>query len=285
MMLSERDIELASADAFDFVWGNLPAARRAGFNRHLSDCRYCQAVLEEYGEIGEIIKQLPPHVEPPASLEERTVAAMVAALAEQRAKAHRRPDAQDQAATRVYPIPRRPAPAGPLTGPPARPPAGPQAPVPAWRRYRGRLAAVAAVAAAVIAAAVIVPLSLGGGLPAGAVTFRLVPPPGSGHEASGTAVARPDATGSWHITLTVHHLTNFEDQKWYECWYVSRDGRRVASAGTFVVPYSGSGTFPMTSAADPGVFPTMQIRLESPGRNGGIQGAVVLSGEGERASR
>ena len=80
-MLSERDVELAHPEAFDFVWGNLPAAKRAAFNRHLAGCRYCQGVVDEYSEIGQIIKHLPPHVEPPPDLEDRTVAAMVAALA------------------------------------------------------------------------------------------------------------------------------------------------------------------------------------------------------------
>ena len=86
-MLSDRDIEL-------------PAAKRAEFNRHLGGCRYCQSVVDEYSEIGGIIKSLPPHVEPSAELENRTVAAMVAALAEQRATTDRRSDAEDQAAVR-----------------------------------------------------------------------------------------------------------------------------------------------------------------------------------------
>ena len=98
-MLSEREIGLAHPDAFDFAFGNLPAAKRAEFNRHLSGCSHCQAVVEEYSEIGGIIKQLPPHVEPSADLEDRTVAAMVTALAGQRAKTDSRPDAEDQAAT------------------------------------------------------------------------------------------------------------------------------------------------------------------------------------------
>ena len=34
------------------------------FNRHLSGCRYCQRVVDEYSDIGGIIKSLPPHVEP-----------------------------------------------------------------------------------------------------------------------------------------------------------------------------------------------------------------------------
>jgi hypothetical protein len=127
-MLSEQDIELAHPDAFDFAFGNLPAASRAEFNRHLAGCRYCQGVVEEYSEIGQIIKDLPPHVEPPPDLEDRTVAAMVAALAGQRAQTDRRPDPEDQAATSVYPIPEVRPPAGeetrvqprPQLQPPAR---------------------------------------------------------------------------------------------------------------------------------------------------------------------
>ena len=117
-MLSERDIERAHPEAFDFAWGNLPRDRRAEFTRHLGGCRYCQGVVEEYSEIGRIIKNLPPRVEPPADLEDRTVAAMAAALAEQRAKPVRRSDAEDvedQAAPRGYPIPEIHLPAEPET--------------------------------------------------------------------------------------------------------------------------------------------------------------------------
>ena len=310
-MLSERDIDLAHPDAFDFVWGNLPAPKRAEFNRHLGGCRYCQAIVDEYSEIGRIIKDLPPHVEPSADLEDRTIAAMVAALAEQRVTTDRRSDAEDQAATRVYPIPEVHHPAEPEAQVQPQPqiqpraeddtglrpspadqpvPAEPQARpmiirLPVWRRYPRRLAVTLAAVAAIITAAVIVPLSLGGGLPAGAFTFNLIPPPGSGQAASGTAVARPDASGSWDLTVTVHHLKNFDDKQWYQCWYVSRDGQQVASAGTFLVPDSGSGTFSMTSAVDPNIFPTMQIRLQLPSKDGAIQGPVVLSGKGKKAKQ
>ena len=90
-MPSERDIELAHPEAFDFVFGNFPQAQRAEFNRHLAGCHYCQGVVEKYSDIGQIIHNLPPHVEPPADLEDRTVAAMVAALAGRRAEANRPP--------------------------------------------------------------------------------------------------------------------------------------------------------------------------------------------------
>ena len=80
-------------------------AKRAEFNRHLSSCRHCPAVIDEYSEIGQIIQQLPPHVDPPAELEDRTVAAMTAALAAQRVEPAPQADAEDRTATRVYRIP------------------------------------------------------------------------------------------------------------------------------------------------------------------------------------
>ncbi|MFY9934289.1 MAG: hypothetical protein WAK82_40405 [Streptosporangiaceae bacterium] len=311
-MLSEQDIELARPEAFDFVFGNLPRDKRAEFNRHLSGCRYCRAVIDEYADIGSIIKNLPPHAEPSADLEDRTVTAMVAALTEQRATTGRRPDAEDQAVTRLYPVPgRQPAPepaariqpipqfqpppedeAG-LRPSPADPPsmAEPQGRsivtrLPGWGRYRGRLAAIVAVAAAIIAAAIVVPLSLGGGgltssqatvvIPLHATTAAKV----SGFGAvTGQATARQDASGSWDITLTVHHLRNFGDAKWYQCWYLSTQHGQAASAGTFLVSDSGSGAFSMTSAVDPRDFSTMEITVGPPSKDGALAGTVILSGQ------
>ena len=110
-MLSERDIELAHPDSFDFVFGTLPAGNAVLFNRHLDGCPSCQKVIDEYTGIGRIFQDLPPHVEPFAGLEDRTVAAMITALAEQRAQGDHRSEGEGQTATRVYPIPggRRPA--------------------------------------------------------------------------------------------------------------------------------------------------------------------------------
>jgi len=295
-MLTEREAELAHPDAFDFVFGNLPSAKRAEFNRHLGGCSHCQKVVNEYSEMGRIIKILPPHVEPSADLEDRTVTAMVAALAEQRAKANRRSDAEDQAATRAYPIPDVHHPDEPETQVQPRPQLQPRAdpkeppaatPLPLWRRYPRRLAAVVAVAAAIIAAAIVIPLTLGRGGLATTVAFNLAPPPGSAQAAaSATVVARQDASGSWALTVTVRQLKSFGDSPWYECWYVGTEkaGRQqVASAGTFIVPDSGSHSFSMTSAVDPREFKTMQIRLEEPSPNGAIQGPVVLTGTGRTA--
>ena len=236
---------------------------------------------------------------------------MVAALAEQRATTDRRADTREsppgpirspsaqppaEPETEIQPSPPlrpragdntglRPSPAGQPA--PIEPQARPEVtPLPIWRRYPRRLAAAFAVAAAIIAAAIVIPFSLGRGGLAEAVTFHMTTPPGSTQTASGTAVARPDASGSWTITLTVRHLRPSGDSLWYECWYVGADKAghpQVASAGTFLVPDGGSGTFSMTSAADPRQFKTMQIRLEQPGATGAIQGPVVLTGTGRTA--
>jgi hypothetical protein len=144
-MLSERDIEAAHPEAFDFAFGNLPQAKRADFTRHLAGCRHCQGVVEEYSEIGQIIKSLPPHVEPSPDLEDLTITAMLAALAEGRAEADPRSNTQDQAVTRLYPRLERQSSAEPETVarpiPQARPPVeeetkGPQRPSTGGHRPR-----------------------------------------------------------------------------------------------------------------------------------------------------
>jgi anti-sigma-K factor RskA len=223
------------------------------FAAHLHHCEQCRAVVAELRPAAQAMTHAAPALEPPADLGARTLLAVQQAAAEPR-----------QAAT----LAKRAT---------------------WWRRpwstsllSAASALAGAAAAAAIIAAVVLLP-SHGSGLPAQALTFHLLPPPGAGQAASGTAVARPDASGSWDITLTVHHLKNFGDAKWYQCWYLSKDHRKVASAGTFLVPNSGSGTFSMTSAVDPHTFTTMEITLQPPSRNGALQRTVVLSGQGQKA--
>jgi hypothetical protein len=289
-MLSERDVELAHPEAFDFAFGNLPRDKRAEFNRHLGGCRYCQGVVDEYSEIGRIIKDLPPHVEPPADLEDRTVAAMVAAPAGQRAKADRHSDPEDQAATRVYPIPEVHHPAEDETRVQPRPQLQPPAELPVWRRYRGRLAAAVAAAAAIITAAIVIPLSLGGGrtTPATATATVVIPLHattaakliGDG-AATGRATAR-QAGPSWTFDMTVHGLKVLPGNEVYECWYATSGSTRLhpllVSGGTFVVDNSGSITVTMTTGVDPRQFRTMEITAQSPG-TGALHRPVLLIGQ------
>jgi hypothetical protein len=309
-MLSEQEIEAAHPDAFDFVFGNLPSARQADFDRHLAGCRYCQAVVEEYSEIGGLIKQLPPHVEPPAGLEHRTVDAMAAALAGPRAGPEPQPGAEEKGATRAYPIPQPSAVSEtrlhprPQLQPPAerenrsypstagqRAPAEdePQAPplvtyLPVWRRYRGRLAAGVAAAAAVITGAIAIPLSLLGSggptvaIPLAATTAAKLHGDGA---ATGRATAH-QAGASWTFQMTVHGLKVLSGNDVYQCWWVGPGSTKThpqfVSGGTFVVDSSGSTTVTMTTGVDPRQFRTMEVTAESPG-TGALHGVVLLSSQ------
>ncbi len=274
-MLSERDIEAAHPDAFDFVWGNLPSAKHAEFNRHLSGCPYCQAVVTEYNEIGRIIKLLPPHVEPTVGLEDRTVAGMVAALAQKQAEVDRPADTDDRTATQVYRLP--------------EPPAEPQVPpmvtrLPVWRRHQGRLAAIVAAAAVIIVASALIlprilsqPAQVTVAIPLHATAAAKVFGVGS---ASGQATAR-QAGESWTITLTVRGLKPLAGDEVYACWWAAPGSTKLhpllTTGGSFVVGDSGPVTLTMTTGVDPRRFPTMEITEEPPG-NGAISGVPLLIG-------
>ena len=308
-MLTEREIELAHPGAFDFAFGNLPEVKQAEFTRHLSRCPHCQKVLDEYSDIGRIIKILPPHVEPPADLEDRTVAAMVAALAEQKARTDRHSDAEDRAATRAYPIPGARHLAEPETRVQPRPqlqppaedearlepsPADQQAPaepegravvtrLPVWRRYRGRLAAVVAAAAAIITAAIVVPLSLG---PTG-VTVAIPLHATLAAKAFGVGAATGQATArqvgeSWTFDLSVQGLKALPGHDVYVCWWEGPGSTKarplLVTGGSFIVDDSGSATLTMTTGVDPREFPKMEITAESPG-NGALSRPILLTGQ------
>jgi hypothetical protein len=300
-MLSERDIELAHPDAFDFVFGTLPSGNAVWFNRHLNGCPYCQKVVDEYSDIGRILQNLPPHVEPPAGLEDRTVAAMVTALAEQRAQSDHRSEGEDQTATRVYPKPEPGPPAGlrhpaepetrlnprPQLHPPAEPQARPEITrLPVWQRPR-RLAAAAALAAAIIiAAAIVIPRTGNSGTPAQAVFVIPLHATAAAKvigdaDASGQATAR-QAGQSWTVDLSVRGLKPLPAGQFYECWYAGPGSTQLhpilTASGTFAAGNSGSATVTMTSAADPRHFRTMEITAESPG-NGALHGTVLLTGQ------
>jgi hypothetical protein len=223
---------------------------------------------------------------------------MVAALAGQRAKADRRSDPEDQAATRVYPIPEVQPPAEDETRvqprPQLRPPAEPQArpvvsPPPVWRRYRGRLAAVVAAAAAIITAAIVIPLSLGGGLITPAQATVVIPLHATAAAkvfGVGAATARATARQvgeSWTFELTVHGPRPLPGNDFYECWWAAPGSSQLhpflATGGSFVVGKSGSATVTMTTGVDPTQqFRTMEITAESPG-DGAVHGVPLLTGK------
>jgi hypothetical protein len=154
--------------------------------------------------------------------------------------------------------------------------------LPVWRRYQGRLAVVVAVAAAIITAAIVIPLSLGGGVTVvtplhATAAAKLI---GDG-AASAKATAR-QAGQSWTFNMTVHGLKVLPDNEVYECWYATSGSTRLhpqlVSGGTFIVDDSGSTTVTMTTGVDPRQFRTMEITAGSPG-TGAVQGAVLLIGQ------
>jgi hypothetical protein len=297
--------ELAHAQAADWVLGTLGPDEVIGFQLHLRGCPHCQAAVAEFGQLGQMLRHLPPAAEPPPELEARTIAGILALTAEDRTstQVHQIPDdlpaaTEDQRATEIRDVPGAFAaaadassPAPPAETPPASAHTGTDeqpgglAKVIRFPRWPGRagLLAIAGAAAAAIVAAVLVLPGLGGGAPNPAFAFTLTSPSGSsGQAASGTATARQDASGSWDVTVTVRHLTHHDPDPWYECWYISRDDRQAVSAGTFLVPPRGSGTFVMTSAADPRDFQTMEITIQTPNGDGALQRKIVLIGQARK---
>jgi len=285
-MLSDRDISLAHPEAFDFVFGNLPSHAAADFTEHLAICRHCQSIVAEYSDIGRIIQHLPPQAEPPADLEDRTVAAILRGVGGEPAspaETAQPADAEDVTATKAY---RLPPPATVST--PAESTQEGQATVTSlalWRRHRGLLNLWAAVAAGIVILTVI-------------VIFR----PGQDHSAPGkpvvTALHAADEAKTWHVggatgtatarqagdswtyVLTVKGLRPLPDDQFYECWYArtSNGHLELVSGGTFVVGKQGSTTVPMTTGVDPRDFPTMVITAESAG-DGAQHGPVLLTGQ------
>jgi hypothetical protein len=305
-MPPDSKADLAHPEAADWVLGTMGPAQAEDFQRHLTDCPHCRAAVAEFGELGQMLQHLPPAAEPPPGLEARTIASVLAAAAKYPTPtADRRPDPEDQAVTRIQPRPQIPPPAADDTRvqprPQIPPPAAddtrvqprPQIPPPAaddtrpevtrlpvWRRYQGRLAAVAAAAAALIIAALVVIPNLGGGSVAVSLSATTAAKLMGDGTATGRATAH-QAGPSWTFTMTVHGLKVLPGNDVYECWWVgpgsTKSHRQLVSGGTFVVDNSGSTTVTMTTGIDPTQFRTMEITAQAPG-TGALQEPVLLSG-------
>ena len=294
-MLSETDIELAHPQAFDFVFGNLPSPDAAGFSEHLGGCPHCQGVVAEYGKIGRIIQELPPHVEPPADLEDRAVAAMLRAPAGHPGKTGQPRGRDDLTATQTYQVPPQlhppdSSPANIQLSPVPQEAAATVTPLPQGRSRRkgpvGLWLAAAAVAILVVVGIILVRPGGGGRAPrpltvvtplhatAAAKAFGV-------GAATGRATAR-QAGQSWTFQLVVHGLKPLPGNDFYECWWAepgnSRHRLRLATGGSFVVGKSGSATLTMTTGVDPRQFRTMKITAQSPG-SGALHGPVLLTGQ------
>ena len=289
-MPPDSKADLAHPEAADWVLGTMGAAQAEEFQRHLTDCPHCRAAVAEFGELGQLLQHLPPAAEPAPGLEARTIASVLAAAAEYPTPtAERRSDPEDQADTRIQPRPQIPPPAADATRIQPKPQIPPPTAddtraevtqLPVWRRYQGRLAAVAAAAAAIIIAALVVIPNLGGGVTASLYATAAAKQMGDG-AATGRITAH-QAGPSWTFTMTVHGLKMLPGNEVYECWWVV-PGRNKAhpgfvSGGTFVVDKSGSTTVTMTTGVDPREFRTMEVTAESPG-TGALSGVILLTSQ------
>ncbi len=288
-MLSDPDISLAHPEAFDFVFGNLPAYAAADFTRHLAICRPCQNIVSGYSDIGRIIQDLPPHIEPPADLEDRAVAAILRAPGAEEASpadTAQPSAAEDVTATRIYQLPQRPPPAADAPATSAEESSATVTSLALWRRHRGRLTSLwVAAAAAVVILAVIVIFRPGGGPNTSGKSVVTVLHAADEAKtwhvggATGKATAR-QASASWTYVLTVKGLRPLPGDQFYECWYARRSNGhlKLVSGGTFVVGQQGSTTVPMTTGVDPRDFPIMVITAESPGPSA-KHGPILLTGQ------
>ena len=293
-MLSERDIEAAHPDAFDFVWGNLPGPSGPSSTAISAVVPTAKPLSPSTARSAGSSSSCRPTSSQAAGLEDRTVAAMVAALAGEQAEPDRPADTEDRTATRVYRIPERQPPAEPEpqldespVGQPA--PAEPQVRpmvtrLPVWRRYRGRLAAIVAAAAVIIVATALIlprllsqPAQVTVVIPLHATAAAKVFGVGS---ASGQATAR-QVGESWTFDLTVRGLKPLPGNDVYVCWWAAPSSTKLhpllATGGSFVVGDSGPVTLTMTTGVDPRQFSMMEITAESPG-NGAIRGVPLLIG-------
>lgn len=282
-MPSEADIQAAHPEAFDYIMGVLDPRGVQAFQRHMAQCRYCQAVVNEYGELGQMIQNLPPAVSPSPGLEERTVAAMVRAIADQRPTQDYPTvrsvppvsDVSEPEATQVHPIP--------VTPPPSQPGEKPADVIPVRRRPSRRVLTIGAAAAAVIIAAIVVPLALGGPAPITVVIplHATATADALGESGAGGQATAHQAGPSWTFVLNVRGLKPLRGNDVYECWWAA-PGRtnlhpKLVSGGTFVVDDSRATTVTMTVGVDPRQFRTMEVTAESPG-SGAQLGHVILIG-------
>jgi hypothetical protein len=302
---------LEHPEAAGWALGALDADDAAAFEEHLQSCQQCQEQAAEFAPVARSLTLAAPADVPPPDLLGKTLAAVRnAALAESSAEPgpepdprpepnvpqkhpeSRRPAVTDRTPTRVYsfaqlrPLALEETPVNSSNM--AKPRAAeddafaPVIDLPWWRRHRGRLISVVAVAAVIIVAAIVAVPRLGGGqstvvIPLQATTAAKVNGVGA---ASGQATAR-QADQSWTYVLSVRGLKPLPGNDFYECWYAASGSTQrhptLVSGGTFVVGNSGSTTVTMTSGVDPHDFPTMEITAETPG-NGALTGAILLTG-------
>ncbi len=225
-------------DAAGWVLSALDADDTVQFMLHLQSCAECRTTIDELRPVAQAMARPAPAVEPPAGLEARTLAAV-----QQAARAEK----TQVKATRWW-----------------------------QRRLDVSLLSVASAlgsAAVIIAAFFFLPILQ----TAPAEATIVLSPPATGGPASGRATILNKA-GTRSIQLTVRGLKDLGPGWLYECGYTIPGQHKWITAGSFMIGRNGGGNFAMTSAADPQLFTTMQIRAERLGDFRPADGRLILSG-------
>ena len=263
-------------DAAGWALGALDPADAGRFEAHLHGCAECQAAVAQFQPVARALMSPAPAVEPPPELEAKTLASVQHAVL----AARQAGQAGDTSRTAVM---RKPSLAAQTVAHDvhiarARP-AEDSAPGPApgkmskwwhWHWHSPLLSVSSALAGAAVAVAAVVLVPLLQTSPAIAATIPMHSPDGGGP--SGLAKVQRVA-GGFLIHVTVRGLRSLGPGQVYECWYNRPGTGQWITAGSF----GKSGSFVMTSAADPRVYTVMKIFLEQAG-DPRPTGMLVLSG-------
>jgi anti-sigma-K factor RskA len=123
------------------------------------------------------------------------------------------------------------------------------------RRRLPRLAWLSLPAAATAAATAAILVS------SGPAVQRLALRSTTGEDVAVTAAVRVTPVGR-DVELDIERLRDPRPDGLYELWFVSADGRRRVSAGTFHPDEQGRGTVRLLAAADPVAYPRLSVTLE-----------------------
>jgi len=286
--------ELAHADVAGWALGALDPAGAEAFELHLADCAECQADVAGFGALTRALDSPAPAVEPPPDLEARTLASVQHAImtAGQRDQATM---VQRDEATMVQPAlmtatAAREAPrvasvqnavheakrADSLPRPaPAR--------MSRWWHWHWNFPALLAAACGAAAAVIVTLVVQQAGQIGSAAALAKFSLPAQGSPATGTVLVYRGPNG-YRLDATFSHLPRLKGGEYYECWYLksaSDPGSEAITAGSFISGHDGSGTFPMTSAANPRAYKVMEIAIQHPD-GPATPGDVILRGFAQR---
>jgi putative zinc finger protein len=273
-------------DAAGWALGALDPADADAFEAHLPGCAGCQAAVAESQAVTHALKAPAPAVEPPPDLGAKVLASVRHASRTSRQASH--PHAAQP--TVAMPMPaQRPATAATAqqavreaTNPDAtaRPAAARTSRWWHWHWNFPVFSVAAACGAAAAAIVLVVVQQLGQAAPALVATFDLRPVTGN---AAGTVVVHRGGNG-WTLDASLRNLPPLQRHEYYECWYLRSPSDRPSDAitGGSFTSASSSGTFTMTSAANPRDYKIMEITIQRPG-DSGRPGTVILRGAGQPA--